>query len=129
MAKSSPAKLEEQKRYYRKNREARLAYGKAYYRQNRALYIAHAAKTGDRNMEFLRAYLREHPCVDCGIDDIRVLDFDHVWGKKLRAVTRMARSGVSIAKLQEEIAKCEIRCANCHRIKTWYSDDNGGKLG
>jgi hypothetical protein len=106
--------------------EAKKAYARAYYRRNRGLYKDHAAKTEARNQEYLRAYLRKHPCVDCGQDDIRVLDFDHVRGKKLKAVTRMARSGVGLRKLQEEIDKCEIRCANCHRIKTWHS---GPKLG
>ena len=55
-------------------------------------------------------------CVDCGISDPRVLEFDHVTGTKLRDVCHAALSSVEFAKA--EAAKCELRCANCHRIKT-----------
>ena len=48
-----------------------------------------------------------------------VLDFDHVRGTKKRSIGVMVCSGaVSLETLQEEIAKCDVRCANCHRIKT-----------
>jgi hypothetical protein len=63
-------------------------------------------------------YLLEHPCVDCNEDDILVLEFDHVRGVKRAAVGVMANAGASIESLKAEIAKCEVRCANCHRRKT-----------
>lgn len=72
----------------------------------------------DRNLVYVRDYLATHPCVDCGIDDIRVLDFDHLQDKEAN-VTVLARSGVSLQRLQTEIDKCEIRCSNHHRIKTY----------
>ena len=56
-------------------------------------------------------------CVDCGESDPRCLDFDHVRGKKLRSVSLM-KTGYSVKVLREEIAKCEVRCANCHRKRT-----------
>ena len=73
--------------------------------------------TGDA---VIKNYLASHPCVDCGITEIDVLEFDHVRGKKLFNI----RSGVhSFTETQEEIAKCEVRCANCHVRKTRREGD------
>ncbi len=66
----------------------------------------------------VREYLAEHSCVDCGNTDVRVLEFDHVRGVKRHHVSVMVRQGWSIKSVMEEIAKCEVRCANCHRIRT-----------
>ncbi len=64
-------------------------------------------------------YLLHHPCVDCGEPDPIVLDFDHVRGVKTADVKRMTTgSHVSLDRIMAEIAKCEVRCANCHRRVT-----------
>ena len=69
-----------------------------------------------------RAWLRELKlslgCVDCGFNKHHVaLDFDHVKGNKLfsLALNQLA----SQSTLQKEVDKCVVRCANCHRIRTW----------
>jgi hypothetical protein len=64
---------------------------------------------------YVRQHLLTHPCVDCGEHDPVVLEFDHVTGQKVRDVGSMARAGWNLAAIQAEIAKCEVRCANCHR--------------
>jgi len=71
-----------------------------------------------RNIELLGAFLRSHACVDCGERDMRVLEFDHVRGVKVASVADMTGRGISWQRIEREIAKCEIRCANCHRRKT-----------
>lgn len=65
------------------------------------------------NREYINNHLRTHPCVDCGETDIVVLDFDHVRGTKKYNISMML--GHNIDVLKAEIAKCDIRCANCHR--------------
>jgi hypothetical protein len=70
-----------------------------------------------RNMALIRDLLREGACVDCGLKDLLVLEFDHI-GQKRHRVTVLARRGCSLATLEAEIAQCEIRCANCHRRRT-----------
>lgn len=60
-------------------------------------------------------------CVDCGYnDDPRAMDFDHVRGEKKFGVIQ--GWGRNMKTLLDEIEKCEVRCANCHRIKTWPSE-------
>ncbi len=68
--------------------------------------------------EYVYSYLKFHPCVDCGNSDIRVLEFDHVRGIKVDNVSVMVVKSAPIEKIQEEIDKCDVRCANCHRIVT-----------
>lgn len=57
-------------------------------------------------------------CIDCGEVDPIVLHFDHVRGKKLGNVTTMAHAQRPLEVLRAEIAKCEVRCANCHTRRT-----------
>jgi hypothetical protein len=55
-------------------------------------------------------------CIDCGYNEHpAALDFDHVRGEKLLNVS----AAKSIAQAKAEIEKCEVRCANCHRLRTW----------
>jgi hypothetical protein len=48
-----------------------------------------------------------------------VLEFDHIGDDKKFNISDAVRKGYSMKKLTEEIAKCEVRCANCHRKKTY----------
>ena len=58
-------------------------------------------------------------CVDCGYAEHPVaLDFDHVRGIKEYGIAQM-RKKFTLKKLLKEIEKCEVRCANCHRIATY----------
>jgi len=58
-------------------------------------------------------------CVDCGYNvNPHALDFDHVRGEKVGNVARMLSSNYAWSTIEAEIAKCEVVCANCHRIRT-----------
>lgn len=70
----------------------------------------------ERNRRFLIDYLLEHPCVECGESNPLYLDFDHVSGVKKYNISAMMFH--CFETLNEEIAKCEIRCVKCHRRKT-----------
>jgi hypothetical protein len=64
-------------------------------------------------------HLRATPCVDCGESDVRVLDFDHLVGSDKRAdIAAMVNAGGRWSDIELEIAKCAVRCANCHRRVT-----------
>lgn len=60
-------------------------------------------------------------CHDCGFTyPPWVMDFDHVRDEKLYNVANMVQQGMSLAKVLEEIAKCDLVCANCHRERTYW---------
>ena len=70
-------------------------------------------------------YLKTHPCVDCKNPDPRVLDFDHQRDKSFNIGKAISSGHVSWEVILKEIEKCEVRCANCHRIRhaiqnNWY---------
>jgi len=75
-----------------------------------------------RNAAWVYARLSECRCIDCGVADAVLLDFDHV-GSKRAGVMVLAWSEYSIETLMREIAQCEVRCCNCHRRRT--SDAKG----
>jgi hypothetical protein len=64
----------------------------------------------------LYEYLVGKSCKNCGESDPVVLDFDHDSpSNKFKSVARMLSGHYSWGKIQKEIQKCTIRCANCHR--------------
>ena len=95
---------------------------KQHYKDNKQSYFdrVRTREVGviEDNQKRLADYLCRHPCIDCGQTDIRVLEFDHVRGDKSNNIARMVGKGFSWSTIEAEIAKCEVRCANCHRIKT-----------
>jgi hypothetical protein len=59
----------------------------------------------------------ERGCADCGYNaDPVALDFDHVRGEKKFIVGHIMGHG--LPALLNEAAKCDVVCANCHRIRT-----------
>jgi hypothetical protein len=95
---------------------------KHHYKNNKQSYLdrtrTREVLVTEDNRRRIADYLSLNPCVDCGFTDIRVLEFDHVRGNKSNNIARMVRDGLSWSTIEAEIAKCEVRCANCHRIKT-----------
>src|SRR5262249_47796721 len=103
-------------------RDCNRAASRDYYRRNRAQHHRDVTRNRwayvARNRAVLFAHLIEHPCVDCGEADPTVLEFDHASGEKLGEVSELAARPVALARLQSEMAKCVIRCVNCHLRRT-----------
>jgi hypothetical protein len=70
------------------------------------------------NRAFVAQIKLERGCVDCGYKKHAVaLDFDHLPGfEKTAAVSNLL--SCTRERILAEIAKCEVVCANCHRVRT-----------
>jgi len=102
-------------------RECKKIYDREFYqktiekrRENKSVNSKNIRK---RNATYIREYLEQNSCVDCGEKDPIVLEFDHRSDKKYD-VSCMISGCHSIDLIREEISKCDVRCANCHRRKT-----------
>lgn len=76
----------------------------------------------ERNQKYILDLLSQTPCKDCSNPDIRVLEFDHLRDKKFN-ISTMIKS-YSLEKIKEEVAKCDIVCSNCHKIRTYNRRPN-----
>lgn len=71
-----------------------------------------------RNYELVTQLKEASPCLDCDRSfQACQMDFDHVRGVKVGTISQML--GLPTAVVLAEIAKCELVCANCHRIRTY----------
>ena len=101
-------------------RSCRAAYKQEHYAAHRVRYVAQARErkrvVAEERMRFLLRYFRAHPCLDCDEADPLVLEFDHRGDKAFdigQALPYRAWEAIL-----EEIAKCDVVCANCHRRRT-----------
>lgn len=96
------------RRWYANNRDRALPET----RDRTYAYRARNKETADR--------AKSKPCEDCGVQyPAHVMQFDHVDGTKVRAISQMVHRGFSLEKLRAEIEKCEVVCGNCHADRTW----------
>lgn len=95
-----------------RNRYLNLSANDKQFRKNKARAYVTEVRVKVFN------FLKNHSCVDCGEKNPIVLDFDHIDPKsKTGSISELSKTW-SWESLKGEIAKCEIRCANCHRIRT-----------
>lgn len=98
------------------------AKNREWYAKNKQKALLRVARNNERYLQrgqdFVCDYLKNHPCVDCGESDIVVLEFDHVNGNKVNSIANLVKISGSIERLSDEIEKCEVVCANCHRRRT-----------
>lgn len=105
-------------------KECKRQYNKSWYEQHRDEQKNRVAQRAIAHAGTRRAWLakaKDKPCTDCGVKyPPYVMDFDHVRGSKLANVGHMAtsRSWYSLRAVEEEILKCDLVCANCHRERT-----------
>ena len=87
---------------------------------NRCLYVKYTRPHTEKKMAEIHAYQLEKGCADCGYkENAHALEFDHVPGTKKRFNLGEKIGSYSRKVLWDEIAKCEVVCANCHAIRTF----------
>lgn len=110
---------------------------KKYYAENKEHHKKVISKRKWKHIysvqQYVYDYLKNNGCCECKENDPACLDFDHVRGKKINIISKMVGTGTSLPKILEEIDKCVIRCANCHRKKTakdqnWYKNIDKGSV-
>ena len=96
--------------------EKQKGYARAYYERNKEAVKATSklnAKTYKNKWKSFKATLS---CVQCGQNHVATLDFHHVDSTtKEVSVNRLIKNR-AYKKAMEEVEKCIVLCANCHRI-------------
>ena len=96
---------------------------KNHYKANKEAYFERNKK---RAAEFrtIIAQMKGTTCLDCKREYHQCqLDFDHVKGEKKFNISKIPDIHSKKALL-EEIAKCEVVCASCHRLRTFQRSSN-----
>ncbi len=94
-----------------------------YFKNNKATVLATNASNKKKKSEQIKQLITELksvPCADCKQTfPTCAMDFDHQDGYvKWKAIGAIHSGGYSIDRIKQEIAKCQVVCANCHRIRT-----------
>ena len=71
------------------------------------------------NKKYIRDVKSKSKCVRCPEQHPACLDFHHPQGSKKHNLHQAFDISWSLKRIKEEIAKCEILCANCHRKEHW----------
>ena len=107
-----------------KCRSCQRAYHRLYYQRNKSRFITKNRRNKNRQRKRLRAILwgvKQQPCQDCGGSfHPWVMELDHRDGStKTAAVANLVSKGCTDVRLLEELNKCDVVCANCHRMRTY----------
>lgn len=98
-------------------------YLKEYYKRNKPEYARRAReyyrKIRPETKSFIDA-AKDVPCADCGGRfHPCAMDFDHVRGEKSFNISQSLSKRMSMEVVLQEMAKCDVVCANCHRVRTY----------
>ncbi len=92
-----------------------------WYERNKGRHYGNVQRRrkpfADEISRHLLAYLKAHPCIDCGITNPLVLEFCPPQGKRL-AFAALLTAETTWDTILPELEKCSVRCANCRRIKS-----------
>lgn len=125
MTEEKRARKREQDAAYRERHRLRLReHNRQYYRDRKEKYREkRKAKSGavKARRDLFRATLlelkAEKGCRDCGFNNPLALDFHHIDPREKSFTVSSRLSGhVPLSSLLAEAQKCDILCANCHRI-------------
>jgi len=99
------------KQWYPKNKKDRLKSVKKYKWERRQ----------DNYKRVIKEYFVKG-CIDCGESNVRGVK-RRVGKRGLEGVSYMIRHGYKWKTVKEEIDKCEVRCRNCHKERTWEQNN------
>ena len=98
-------------------------YHRNWYKNNRNKKYAYNKNNKKKKQAWVNDIKSSRGCMFCGETHPACLDFHHREPEqKARAISTMARQGVSNERILEEMDKCDVLCANCHRKVHWVVD-------
>ena len=101
-----------------KDVEKRRSYRRYHYSINKEKYKQSKNQTKDKIRRIIQQ-AKSKSCTDCKNSfPYYVMDFDHVRGEKKFNIGESVSCGSS-SRVLEEIEKCDLVCANCHRVRTY----------
>jgi len=107
--------------FYKESWLSPKAYERFQHSSKKAIKKWHARLAVERR-QLLDKIKLEKGCKECGYKEYPVaLDFDHINPKTKEFNIGTSYTSVSLKRLHKEIDKCQILCANCHRVKTHAS--------
>jgi hypothetical protein len=99
----------------------KVNWDERYYENHQHYRSSHNAsrnKIREQNAKKVFEYLAQNPCKNCGESDPIVLEFDHRdKNDKIENIANLVLNS-SWTRIEKEIAKCDVLCANCHRRKS-----------
>lgn len=106
-------------KYYTDNADKMKAYRAEYNQRTKTKRERDQAARRKTARDYIDK-VKDVPCADCGQKWPAVaMDFDHVRGEKIKGIANYVSGAYKLDLIKEEIAKCEVVCACCHRIRTW----------
>lgn len=107
-------------------RDCQHEINRGWYQSNKQKVIQRSIKRTQSKrkeaLKWLKSYFEDHHCIECDESDFKVLQFDHVRGKRKFSIPTGLKN-YSMEEVLKEIEKCEVRCANCHTRR--HFDENG----
>ncbi len=95
-------------------------YRREWYKKNRKSELEHVRRRKEIIKKWLGEYKLTLSCSKCGENHPATIDFHHKGGFiKEKTISQLVYDGYSLDKIKNELAKCEILCANCHRKIHW----------
>ena len=111
-----------------KRKECASRAAKRYYEKNKEAVKARTKATKDANKVKWAEYKSTLSCAFCGYNScVDALEFHHVIRRPDNEKVYKLAANNSYNKLWEEIKKCVVLCANCHRYAHWLEKNGTDK--
>jgi len=114
------AHKERSRLYYQRNKEKIKQRTSDYGKNNRTLTRKASKKFRSKKYNEFIEFKKTLSCIKCGESDYNCLDFHHT-DPSVRE-DNISNIYHSTGKFQEELKKCVVLCANCHRKAHAYKD-------
>ena len=96
--------------------EKQKTYANTYYANNKAAIIAASKTSAKAYKEQWRSFKATLACVKCGQNHPATFDFHHVDSNTKEAAVNKLVKNRAFKRAMDEVKKCIVLCANCHRI-------------